>query len=80
VEFLATWPPSFTEANESLEADHWLRTIESKIDLLNCTKNQKTMFTAQQLLGDARAWWANFTATRPANQVQWAEFHESFRV
>jgi hypothetical protein len=78
VEFLATHPPTFTEASEPLEADHWLRTVESKFNLLNCTKNQKTLFAAQQLLGDARAWWASFTAARPANQVQWAEFREAF--
>jgi hypothetical protein len=39
VEFLATQPPIFTEASGPLEADHWLRTIESKFDLLNCNKN-----------------------------------------
>jgi hypothetical protein len=27
VEFLATQPPTFIEAGELLEADHWLRTI-----------------------------------------------------
>jgi hypothetical protein len=80
VEFLATQPPIFTEASELLEADHWLRTIESKFNLLNCTKNQKTLFTAQQLLGDARAWWANFTTTCPINQVQWAKFCEAFHA
>jgi hypothetical protein len=80
VKFLATHPPTFTEASEPLEADHWLRTIESKFDLLNYTENQKTLFVAQQLLGDARAWWASFTAARPANQVQWAEFCEAFRA
>jgi hypothetical protein len=31
-------------------------------------------------LGDARAWWANFTAAHPANQVQWFEFHEAFHA
>jgi hypothetical protein len=80
VEFLATHPPTFTEASEPLEADHWLHTVESKFDLLNCTENQKTLFAAQQLLGDARTWWANLTATRPANQVQWAEFRDAFRA
>jgi hypothetical protein len=80
VEFLATHPPIFTEASEPLEADHWLHTVEFKFDLLNCTENQKTLFAAQQLLGDARSWWASFTATRPANQVQWAEFCDAFRV
>jgi hypothetical protein len=74
VEFLATQSPTFTYASEPLEVGHWIRTIESKFDLLNCTKNQKTLFTAQQLLGDAKAWWANFTATCPANQVQWVKF------
>jgi hypothetical protein len=39
VEFLATHPPTFTEASEPLEANHWLHTIESKFDLLNCTEN-----------------------------------------
>jgi hypothetical protein len=80
VEFLATQPPTFTEAIDPLEADHGLRTIEFMFELLNCTKIQKTLFVAQQLLGDARAWWANFNATRHANQVQWAEFHEAFSV
>jgi hypothetical protein len=39
VEFLVTHPPTFTEACEPLEADHWLHTIESKFDLLNCIGN-----------------------------------------
>jgi hypothetical protein len=35
----------------------------------------------QQLWGDANAWWANYTATRPADyQVSWAEFHDAFRT
>jgi hypothetical protein len=39
VEFLATQPPTFTEASELLEADHWFISIESKFDLLNFTEN-----------------------------------------
>jgi hypothetical protein len=70
-DFLATRPPTFTEAGEPLEADHWLRTIEFKFGLLHCTEHQKALFAAQQLLGNARAWWANFTAALPTNhQVQ----------
>jgi hypothetical protein len=47
VKFLATQPPTFTVASEPLEVDHWLHTIESKFNLLNCTENQKTLFPAQ---------------------------------
>jgi hypothetical protein len=35
----------------------------------------------QQLRGDASAWWANYTATRPAGyQVPWAEFRDAFHA
>jgi hypothetical protein len=74
-DFAATHLPLFIEAGEPLEADHWLRVMESKFGLLRCTEVQKTLFAAQQLRGDASAWWANYTATRPADyQVSWAEF------
>jgi hypothetical protein len=56
VEFLATQPPTFAEAGEPLETKHWCCTIEAKFKFLNCIENQKTLFVAQQLLGDARAW------------------------
>jgi hypothetical protein len=72
-------PPLFTEAGEPLEADHWLRAMESKIGLLHYTEVQKTLFATQQLWGDASAWWANYTATRPVDyQVLWAEFRNAF--
>jgi hypothetical protein len=47
VEFLTTQPITFTEASEPLEDDHWLCTNESKLDLLDCMENQKTLFAAQ---------------------------------
>jgi hypothetical protein len=55
--------------------------IESKFGLSCCTKVQMALFTAQQLRGDASAWWANYTATRPTDyQVSWAEFRNAFRA
>jgi hypothetical protein len=55
--------------------------IESKFGLLHCTEVQKTLFTTQQLCGDASAWWANYTATHPVDyQVPWADFHDAFHA
>jgi hypothetical protein len=55
--------------------------IKSKFGLLHCTEVQKTLFAAQQLRGDASAWWANYAATHPADyQVPWAEFRSAFRA
>jgi hypothetical protein len=45
-EFAVTHPPLFTEAGEPLEADHWLRVMESKFGLLRCTEVQKTLHRA----------------------------------
>jgi hypothetical protein len=44
-DFTSTHLPLFTEAGEPLEADHWLRVMESKFGLLHCTEVQKTLFT-----------------------------------
>jgi hypothetical protein len=80
-DFAATHPPLFTEVGEPPEADHWLRVMESMFKLPHCTEVQKTLFPAQQLRGDASVWWANYTATRPADyQVSWAEFRDAFRA
>jgi hypothetical protein len=80
-DFAAMHPPLFTEAGEPLEADHLLRVMEFKFGLLRCTEVQKTFFAAQQLWGDASAWWANYTATRPVDyQVPWVEFRDAFHA
>ena len=70
-EFLSTQPPLFTRAEDSLDADIWLRVVESEFPLLNgeCSDAAKVRFTAQQLRGSARTWWDHFLAMQPANHV-----------
>jgi hypothetical protein len=46
-EFLATHPPLFSGGKDSLEADYWLRTTESKFSLLHRTEYQKTLYATQ---------------------------------
>jgi hypothetical protein len=39
----------------------------------------RRLFIAQQLHGDVIVWWANYTATHPADyQVSWIEFRSAF--
>ena len=48
---------------------------------MQCTKPQKVLFAAQQLLGPASAWWANYEASLPAGHpLQWNEFKAAFRA
>ena len=80
-DFLSTHPPTFERAKEPLDADHWLRVMESKFGLLECSDQQKAAFAAQQLLGSASAWWANYEASLPAGQrVVCTQFKEAFRA
>jgi hypothetical protein len=61
--------------------DSWLCIIESKLELLHCTKYQKTLYVVQQLRGSAGAWWASYIAALPADhQVPWGEFCTAFRA
>ena len=81
VGFLATQPPLFHKANDPLEADAWIRTIEDKFSILNCSEVNKTAFAAQQLRGPAKIWWDNHKALLPANaHPTWGEFVAAFRA
>lgn len=57
-DFLGTQPPLFNKTEEPLDADAWIRTIESKFSLLTlpCSEESKARFAAQQLRGAARLW------------------------
>ena len=50
--------PLFTKADEPLDVDDWIRTIESKFSLLSvpCSEANKTRYAVQQLRGSARMW------------------------
>jgi predicted PolB exonuclease-like 3'-5' exonuclease len=75
-------PPLFTKAEDSLDADVWLRVMESKFPLLmgDCPDDTKARFTAQQLHGPARTWWDHFRAMLPTgHEVSWEEFKTAFR-
>ena len=82
-EFFGTHPPLFSKADDPLDADAWLRTIESKFALLAvpCADANKAQFAAQQLRGTARIWWDHYCAMQPVGHViSWEEFRNAFRT
>ncbi|XP_072149504.1 uncharacterized protein [Setaria viridis] len=81
-DFLSTQPPTFHKTEDPLDADAWVRTIESKFELLTtpCPDQNKVQFAAQQLRGSARLWWDHYHAMLPADHaVSWNEFKTVFR-
>jgi hypothetical protein len=82
-DFLSTQPPLFHKADEPLDADAWLRTLESKFALLSvaCSDGNKALFMAQQLRGTARIWWDHYYAMQPAGHVvTWDKFRTTFKA
>ena len=81
VGFLATQPPLFHKADDPLEADAWILTIEDKFSILNCTEVNKAAFAAQQLRAPAKIWWVNHKALLPAGtRLTWNEFVAVFKA
>lgn len=81
-ESLSTQPPLFTRAKDPLNANIWLKVVESKFPLLTrvCSNAAKTRFVAQQLPGPARTWCDHFLAIQPADHVvTWDEFKAAFK-
>src|SRR5947207_7895174 len=78
-DFAGTHPPTFAKTEDPLEADSWLRLMESKFELLMCTEEQKTLFAAHQLRGPAASWWETFLTMQPTgHRVPWTEFRAAF--
>ncbi|XP_072150847.1 uncharacterized protein [Setaria viridis] len=81
-DFLGTQPPLFHKTEDPLDADAWIRAIESKFSLLTayCPDENKVRFTVQQLRGSALLWWEHYHAMQPADHVVgWEEFKTAFR-
>src|SRR6266511_1903358 len=79
-DFAATHPPTFAKAEDPLEADSWLRLMESKFELLTCTETQKTLFAAHQPRG-AIASRSAIEPIRPAGpQVPWTASSVPYRA
>ena len=63
-----------------MDADDWLRVIESKLDLTDCTDEVCVALAVHQLEGTARSWWDSYynSHANPAS-ITWEEFSRAFR-
>nr|ABA92080.1 retrotransposon protein, putative, Ty3-gypsy subclass [Oryza sativa Japonica Group] len=79
-EFLRVRPPIFSSTTNPVEAGDWLHVIEKKLDLLQCTDQEKVSFASHQLHGPASEWWDHFRLHRTtAEPITWLEFTAAFR-
>jgi hypothetical protein len=81
-QFVGMKPPTFTKAEEPLDADAWVRAIKAKFSafVLPCFEERKASFATLQLCGEALMWWENFKSMQPAgHEITWTEFKKAFK-
>jgi hypothetical protein len=80
-EFQRTKPPTFSHSVAPLDADDSLKTIEKKLQVIQCNNREKVLFASHQLEGPTADWWdAYVKAHEEPESINWQEFRNSFRT
>jgi hypothetical protein len=81
VEFLRTRPTTFSQAKDPMDAEDWLKEVEKKLVITQCTDCEKVLFAAHQLYGTAINWWETYCNTHAnVDTITWNEFKARFRT
>ena len=80
-EFQRTNPPTFSLSVEPMDADDWLKTIEKKLQLVQCNNREKVLYASHQSEGPVVEWWDTYVAAHEEPEsINWQEFRNSFRA
>jgi hypothetical protein len=76
---MRTKPPMFSSTTYPLEADDWIKTIEEKIDMVQCNDRDKALYASGQLIGAASEWWNSYiNGHEQPESIEWKEFKDNF--
>jgi hypothetical protein len=57
-----------------------LKTIEKKLQVVQCTNRERVLFAAQQLVRPTADWWDTYVeAHEEPEDINWLEFRNNFR-
>jgi hypothetical protein len=62
-----------------MDAEDWLKGVEKKLVIAQCTDREKVLFAAHQLYGTTANWWETYCNTHAnVNTITWNEFKARF--
>jgi hypothetical protein len=65
---------------EPMDADDWLKTVERKLQVVQCNNREKVLLASHQLIGPAADWWdAYVEAHEEPDTINWNEVKMAFR-
>jgi hypothetical protein len=79
VEFQRTRPTIFSQAKDPMEVEDWLKGVEKKLMIAQCTDREKVLFAVHQLFGTAANWWETcYNTHADVDSNTWNEFKAHF--
>jgi hypothetical protein len=79
-EFQRTKPPSFSHSVELMDSDDWLKTIEKKLQVVQCNNSEEVLFALHQLEGPTADWWDAYVEVhKEPESINWQELKNSFK-
>jgi hypothetical protein len=80
-DFQRTKPPTFSYAVEPMDADDWLKSIEKKLQVVQCNNCETVLLASHQLSSPTADWWdAYMEAHEESKSINWPEFRATFRA
>jgi hypothetical protein len=59
-DFQRTKPPTFSFAVDPINVDDWLKSVEKKLQVVQCNNREKVLLASHQLSGPAADWWDTY--------------------
>jgi hypothetical protein len=64
-----------------MDADGWLKSVEKKLQVVQCNNRETVLLVSHQLSGPAANWWdAYVEAHEEPESINWPEFRTAFRA
>jgi hypothetical protein len=78
-EFQRTKLPTFSQAMEPMDADDWIKSVEKKLQVVQCNNREKVLLASHQLSGPVADWWdAYVEAQGEPESINWPKFRAAF--
>jgi hypothetical protein len=64
-----------------MDADDWLKSVEKKLQVVQCNNHEKVLLASDQLSSPATDWWdAYVEAYEEPESINWPEFRATFHA
>jgi hypothetical protein len=80
-DFQHTKPPIFSYVVEPMDVDDWLKSVEKKLQVVQCNNCEKVLIASHQLSGPIANWWDAYVEAHGEHEsINWSEFRAAFRA